>query len=376
MITTEQIYSIIVMTPDVTAGSQWLPKMDQVVHQRPFKSIWSQLRVEAPDAIIALCCDQAHVQFFATLHDTYTAQERPAIILCVNEAPDDRCVRLVDAILPQIDHALVPFQIRQAIHQKRQHAETRSHLENLEAANRDLRRKQAARSRSIDEVEVLKNTIVRNVTHELSTPLLQVKSAVALIGEDMQNNNLVEYATRATGRLEAVVKSITQLATSLDDIHISPLIVRECVDSALRDLRRTWEYKNQIKRISVTIEPNLPLALADRQGITTVLQQLIDNALKFSEGPVEVTAIRQADTVLISVRDVGIGIAPDQRTAIFESFYQVDASNRRNYGGMGVGLAVVRLILDRHNVEIHLQTELGKGSTFSFALPIAALNPV
>lgn len=376
MITTEQLYSIIVMIPDVKNGSYWLPKMDQVIHQRPFRSIWDQMRVEVPDALIALCSDQAHVQFFATLHDTYSAKERPAIILCVNEVPDERCAQLVDAILPPIDHALVPLQIRQAIQRKRQHAEAQTRLAQLELSNRELHRKQNVRPRSVDEVEVLKNTIVRNVTHELSTPLLQVKSAVALLAEDMKNNNLIEYATRATGRLETVVKNITQLATSLNELHMSPLIVRECIDSALRDLRRTWEYKDQINRVDVQIEANLPLAVGDRQGITTVLQQLIDNALKFSQGTVVVSASRQADTVLISVHDNGIGIAPDQRVMIFESFYQVDASSRRTYGGMGVGLAVVRLILDRHNVEIRLQSEVGKGSTFSFNLPIASLNPL
>jgi signal transduction histidine kinase len=103
------------------------------------------------------------------------------------------------------------------------------------------------------------------------------------------------------------------------------------------------------------------------------LQLLIDTALKFSEGEVEVRLWHENDQVHIAVSDQGIGIAHDKLEAIFETFYQIDNSSTRRYGGVGVGLAIVRLILERHHVEIGVESTEGKGSTFSFALPVAVL---
>jgi signal transduction histidine kinase len=217
---------------------------------------------------------------------------------------------------------------------------------------------------------LLKNAIVRNVSHELRTPLLQVKSAVALLAEDVQNNSLADYATNATARLEAIVTNITQLAGS-QDIDPNPVIVRECVGYACRNLRRAWEHKGAAERIVTKIADDLPPAFADRQSLSTVMQLLIDNALKFSDDPVEVEAQQVGSRIRITVRDYGIGIAPDKLEAIFDSFYQVDNSSTRRYGGTGVGLAIVRLILDRHGVKIRVNSRPGHGSAFSFELPVA-----
>jgi signal transduction histidine kinase len=223
------------------------------------------------------------------------------------------------------------------------------------------------------ELSLLKNAIVRNVSHELKTPLLQVKSAVALLAEDVGQTRLIGYATDATTRLEAVVKNITQLASSLET-RIEHVILREIIEYVILDLRRVWQRKADISRIQVNVEKNLPPVLADKNGIGTVLQMLIDNALKFSKKNVEVQAVRVGKNVRVSVRDHGIGIARDKLEKIFESFYQVDPSSTRRYGGSGVGLAIVRLILDHHNVSIVVESEVGKGSTFSFELPIVELD--
>jgi signal transduction histidine kinase len=126
-----------------------------------------------------------------------------------------------------------------------------------------------------------------------------------------------------------------------------------------------------VERITMKLEANLPAVQADKQGISTVLQLLMDNALKFSKDIVEVTAVHVDDQVRVAVVDHGIGIAKDQLGLIFDSFYQVEHSSTRRYGGTGVGLAIAKLILDHHGSQIMVDTEVGKGSTFSFLLPIA-----
>ena len=196
--------------------------------------------------------------------------------------------------------------------------------------------------RASDEVEIIKNAIVRNVSHELKTPLLQVKSAVSLMSEDIENEDLVNYAKNATARLETMVKNITLLGSNLD-INPSPVILRDAIEYAKRNLRRAWEHRDDASRIQINIDNNLPPIMADKQGLSTVIQLLIDNALKFSEEDVEVTAsVVDGEYVQIAITDYGIGIEEVEQQAIFETFYQIDHSSTRRYGGAGVGLAIVR----------------------------------
>lgn len=226
--------------------------------------------------------------------------------------------------------------------------------------------------RATDEVALLKNAIIRNVSHELKTPLLHVKSAVALLAEEKINTTLADYAMGATARLEASVNNIVQLAYGMNS-NIEPMLLRESVDLAMRNLRRSWETKDKIDRIRLQVEEQLPPVLADKQGMGIVLHQLTENALKFSCDPVYVRALREGDCVVVSVVDTGIGIAKEQIDKIFDAFYQVNASSTRSVGGMGIGLAIVKLILDRHNVQIQVESEVGRGSTFWFALPITEM---
>jgi len=228
--------------------------------------------------------------------------------------------------------------------------------------------------RHSNQIEILKEAIVRNVSHELKTPLLHVKSAVSLMSEDMgKDNTLIRYAANATARLEALVTNITMFGSSFD-LNLGPVIVRDAVEYAHRNLYRIWESKDQAKRIKLFVDNDLPPVTADRQGLSTILQLLLDNALKFSTGEIEVHAHLINDEIEISVKDYGIGIAPDDIQTIFDSFYQIDHSSTRRYGGTGVGLALVKLLIENHRSEIIVESEPEKGSTFSFCLPTVILK--
>jgi signal transduction histidine kinase len=231
--------------------------------------------------------------------------------------------------------------------------------------------------RDSHDISVLKDSIVQNVSHELRTPLLQVKSAVAMLAEDARAASpkgvsvLADHATAATARLESVVQNISQLAASTN-VKSEAFRVLDAVNVALRQLGRQWASSGAVERIKIRMD-NVPLVLGDRGGLAQVLQQLIDNALKFSPngGPVEVIGERCDGTVRVSVRDTGIGIPPDQIGRIFQAFYQIDSSTTRSFGGTGVGLAIAKLILDKMGTTITVESKPGVGSTFSFMLPIA-----
>jgi len=333
------------------------------------------------DAIVAVASPDA-INLFERLRREKT---HTTLILIATTEFNAVANAVADVVIPPVPERLafilaLLFENQQLQTKNTQLAEQVAEQQRIDLENQQLRtdKEQLAaqvkdQQRVVNETEILKNAIVRNVSHELRTPLLQVKAAVSLIKEsdDSDIGKLVYYAESAVAKLEMLIKNITTLGLSLD-IHLAPIIVRDAVAYARRDLRRVWQQRDNADRVELQIEPNLPPIRADKQGLGMVLQLLIDNALKFSQTqqtPVEVIARKDGEHIWIGVRDYGIGIAPDKLKKIFDTFYQVDSSSTRQYGGTGVGLALVQLILGRHDAEIHVESEPDKGSTFSFKLP-------
>lgn len=311
------------------------------------------------DAILVLTasvCEHIYRQFQSS------ERTHPLIVLVTDDLVAHNTH--ADAVLPAN-----PVQFNQCLMSmlelRRENLELRRELADAQAFIEKQRR-------LADEVEIIKNAIVRNVSHELKTPLLQVKSAVALLAEDVKDEKLADYAKGATARLETLVKNITLLGSSLD-MTPSPVIVRDALEYAKRNLGRIWEHNDARDRIRFEIEADLAPVLADKQGLSTALQLLMDNALKFSKEAVDIHVKKIADRVEITVSDSGIGIEQEHLDRIFQTFYQVDSSSTRRYGGTGVGLAIVQLILDHHNTQIRVESEPGKGSTFSFTLPVVSI---
>jgi signal transduction histidine kinase len=250
-------------------------------------------------------------------------------------------------------------------------------LERENAALREeiakLRRTVEQHERSVVETDTIKNAIVRNVSHELKTPLVQVKSAVALLKEVHGESKLVEYATTATARLESLIHNITQLAQSLE-IELAPTALQESIDFAMRNVRRSWEHKTDSERITMSVPRPLSLVLADKQAIGRALHLLLDNALKFSKEYVHLKVEEQATVVQVTVQDFGIGIPQEKLDTIFDAFVQGDGSSTRRYGGAGVGLWIVKQILEKHGTTIHVDSKLNSGSSFWFELPKMKLD--
>ena len=318
------------------------------------------------DVIITLNTADS-LRFSRAISAQNSLEHRPLLIRLTDELATDLPDEYANMAVPCIPH-LFDQQLPTLLNLHRENLILRKTLRDQQKETARITNELEKQKRLGFEIEILKNAIVRNVSHELRTPLLHVKSAVALIAEDVDNEELVNYAKGATGRLEILVKNITLLGSSLD-VSPGPVIVRESVAYAKRNLGRIWEHRYQVDRIKINLNPNLSPVLVDKQGLSTILQLLMDNALKFSKDIVEVTAQRDADKVRISIIDRGIGIAADHLESIFDIFYQIDPSSTRKYGGTGVGLAIVRLILERHNTWIEVDSELGEGSTFSFLLP-------
>ena len=111
----------------------------------------------------------------------------------------------------------------------------------------------------------------------------------------------------------------------------------------------------------------------DRERLSWVLFQLVDNGIKFTPADGKVTILAESNdgTIEFRVADTGIGIPPDRRGEIFEPFHQLDDAATRRYGGTGLGLALVKIILEAHGSELTVDSIEGKGSTFSFIIPVS-----
>ena len=115
----------------------------------------------------------------------------------------------------------------------------------------------------------------------------------------------------------------------------------------------------------------IPKVNVDEMRIKEVITNLLSNAIKFTEkGSITIEAKREGDCVLVKVTDTGIGIPKDKIKNLFKKFYQVDSSLSRRYGGTGLGLSITKQIVEAHGGKIGVESEVGKGSTFWFTIPI------
>ena len=143
------------------------------------------------------------------------------------------------------------------------------------------------------------------------------------------------------------------------------------------------EVVNQLKpmannkglRLTLEMDGALPLVLADSQRLRQVVINMVSNALKFTEKggiTIQCSLLERYDMLRIAVSDTGIGISPAALDYIFEAFRQADGSTTRRFGGTGLGLTIARKLIELQGGEVFVESTVGRGSTFSFTLPVAS----
>ncbi len=331
-----------------------------------------------PDVIMG-DVEEESLSVFQAIRDDATILSRPLLVLITDEFSGELPFDWADLILPPTPD-YIDYQLRTVLRLRDENSSLTHTIQSLRTEIEEIRNQFEELQRDSDHIDVLKNAIVHMIAHELGTPLLQVKSAVYLLAESANeeagDDIAANLAKDATARLEGVVKNITRLSKAMDP-NMGPVMLRDTVEAARRSLRRNWEVRDDLERIRVSLPDGLPPLHVDTEGLSIVLELLLHNGLKFSRNrpdtPVELTAEHHDGEIEIRVRDHGIGIPKDKLDVIFETFYQVDSSTTRRYGGVGIGLAIVRLILERHNSQIRVESQPGKGSTFWFRLKIVPL---
>lgn len=254
-------------------------------------------------------------------------------------------------------------------------------FQQVETMSSELKEKNIELSR----LDKLKDEFLANTSHELRTPL----HGMIGIAESLIEGASGTLNEKTVFNLETITNSGRRLSMLIDDIldfsklknnelHIiqKPIDLHVITELTLEFLRPLAKGKDIT--IHNSISPSMPLAYADEYRLQQILYNLIGNAIKFTvSGCIDISAevIRNSDMessmIEMSVEDTGIGIAADKRHIIFDSFQQADGSISRTYGGSGLGLAITKRLVELHGGSMYLDSELGKGSTFSFTLPIA-----
>lgn len=226
-----------------------------------------------------------------------------------------------------------------------------------------------------EELDRFKRDLVANVSHELKTPLTAVKGYIETLAEDVpeESTEYIRIIQRQTDRLVRIIEDLI----TLNNVESREFVQKEEVDltGIVNNVKRLFKAKAEEKELgfSVYVEPDLEPVLGDGFQLEQVLVNLVDNAIKYTDsGTVEVKVEREKGGVLITVRDSGVGIPNEDRERIFERFYVVDKSRSRRLGGTGLGLSIVKHIVQAHGGEIGMESDLGRGTTFSVKLPRAS----
>jgi len=236
------------------------------------------------------------------------------------------------------------------------------------------------KGRQLELASQHKSQFLANMSHELRTPL----NAILGYTEMMVDGLYGDVPEKAQGILERVQKNgrhllglvndvldlskieAGQLVLAMEEYSVPDMV--GTVVAATESLARA----NNLK-LSSTLAAGLPLGTGDARRLTQVLLNLVGNAIKFTDqGGVEIRASRAGDRFELSVVDTGTGIAPADQARIFDEFQQVDDASTRKKGGTGLGLSISRRIVELHGGRITVQSELGKGSTFTISIPVNA----
>ncbi len=228
------------------------------------------------------------------------------------------------------------------------------------------------------QLESMRSEFVANVSHELKTPITSIKGFVetlqeGVVKEPEKVNQFLDIIAKQTNRMNAIIDDLLNLSRieqqkESSDIQLSQNKIIDIITGAVQDCRTLAEQKqitievNCDETISLNINPDLL-----QQAITN----LVDNSIKYSDtgSKVEITVLEKKKKIVISIQDWGCGISSEHHNRLFERFYRVDKARSQKHGGTGLGLAIVKHIAAIHDGKVTVESEPGKGSTFSIHLP-------
>jgi two-component system phosphate regulon sensor histidine kinase PhoR len=227
-------------------------------------------------------------------------------------------------------------------------------------------------------LSALQTAFVSKVSHDLRTPLTSIRMFVETlqmgrIHDTERYNECLGVLAAETARLSSMIDRLldwARMEAGRKQYQFTTTSVSDVVDQAIAAFRP--QTLSGAVKLAVEVEPDLPAIQADGEALSEVLLDLLNNAYKYTgeEKQITVRARRDGRSVVLSVTDNGPGIPRSEHVRIFERFYRGSEPSTREIEGSGLGLAMARHTIDAHHGTIHLESEVGRGSTFSLVLPV------
>lgn len=232
-----------------------------------------------------------------------------------------------------------------------------------------------SRQKKLSEI---KNDFISNMTHEFKTPISTIALAAEMLNDGSvaktpeKQHRFIKMITDENKRLSILVESILQ--TSILDkgefkLKVSQIDVHEIINQAIQNTQLIIDQRGG--SITKQLGASNCIIIADKVHLTNIIFNLIDNAVKYTKDQpkIVITTKDGADGIEFVIKDNGIGISKDNLKKIFDKFYRVPTGNVHNVKGFGLGLSYVKAVVEKHNGTIHVESEVGKGSTFKILLP-------
>jgi signal transduction histidine kinase len=230
----------------------------------------------------------------------------------------------------------------------------------------------------LEQASRAKSNFLASMSHELRTPMNAILGFTEMIRDGLYGevppeiqdpvSDIHTCGKQLLGLINNVL-DLSKIEAGHMELALGEYVVEDLVNTVKLSLRSLASAKGL--DLVTAVPPDLPLGLGDGKRITQCLMNLAGNALKFTrEGRVEIRVELQGESLLFAVADTGIGIPADQVGSIFEEFRQADATVSRDFGGTGLGLSITKKLVELHGGRIWVESEPGKGSTFSFSIPV------
>ncbi len=227
------------------------------------------------------------------------------------------------------------------------------------------------------QIDRMKDEFVSVVSHELRTPLTSIHGSLGMLASGLlqpdseQGKRMLQIAVDSTDRLVRLINDILdieRIESGRVQMEKQLCQLEDLITEAVNIVQPLADHAN----VTLSITSSALQVQADPDRIIQTLTNLLSNAIKFSASgsTIWLTAERQANDLLVMVKDQGCGIPDNKLDSIFERFQQVDSSNSRNHEGTGLGLAICRSIVQQHDGKIWVESRLGEGSSFYFTLPV------
>jgi len=315
-------------------------------------------------------CGRRKSQILATLFREYLSDESVYFFqqVTIDAREKNEKIENIELELNQTDGNITPIEINVAPYKKN------NEFAGLVCTIRDITERRRVEN-ELKKSERLKTEFMNIVAHELKSPVTPIKGYLDLIISDKntseQTKSWAKVSLRNAERLLKLVNDIldvSRLDTDTMRFEMEKLDLNEILNEVSEDIKPAIEAK-KLKLIT-NISKDLPNIIGDKYRLIQVFKNLLVNAVKFTDnGSITIEAVKKKDHILISIKDTGIGISKDELKKIFNKFYQAYTGDDRKNEGTGLGLYICKEIVQKHNGEIWVESEIGKCSKFYVKIP-------